>query len=45
MITVIFFANGLRANQIDTLSIKNHLDKIINTENHEIIEILNHSIM
>lgn len=45
IITVIFFANGLRANQIDTLSIKNHLDKIINTEksrNHRNIESLNY---
>jgi len=45
IITVIFFANGLRANQIDTLSIKNHLDKIINTaksRNHRNIESLNY---
>ena len=45
IITVIFFTNGLRANQIDTLSIKTHLDKIINTEkprNHRNIESLNY---
>jgi len=33
LILIFFFVNGLKANDIDTISIRKHLNKIINTEN------------
>jgi Zn-dependent M28 family amino/carboxypeptidase len=45
LIVIILFVNKLSANEIDTLSIKKHLDNIINTEksrNYKNIESLNY---
>lgn len=45
LIILLLFINGLRANDIDTLSIREHLNKIINTEsprNYKNIETLNY---
>ncbi|MGB0881577.1 MAG: M28 family peptidase [Vicingaceae bacterium] len=45
LIIITLFTSGLRANKTDTLSIRNHLNNIINTEkprNHKNIESLNY---
>jgi len=45
IISIILFTNGLRANPVDTLSIKNHLNHIIQTEkprNYKNIKTLNY---
>ena len=45
LVMIILFSSGVRANKVDTLSIKKHLNKIVNTKkprNHKNLESLNY---